>query len=230
VSLALLAYRQSGWFVTTGYENWNGVFEQWDKLLFSRGFGRIIESAGSTLPWVLEASYLFVYAVGPVGILILYFTKRRPAVDILLSCYLFGLLASYGQFAFWPSNPPRIAFPGDFGPMESWLREINLLIVGGFGIHTSVFPSAHVSGAVAAIFGVGRIFGWKSLWTHGFVAYAALVASATVYGRYHYAVDAAAGIAVGVVGGVLALRLLRWGYRLSPEVGATRDAACSSAA
>ncbi len=72
---------------------------------------------------------------------------------------------------------------------------MNLWLVGDYGIHSSVFPSAHVSSAFSAawaLFGLlpeRKRFGW------GMLVYAVSVAVATVYGRYHYAADAVAGFA-----------------------------------
>ena len=42
----------------------------------------------------------------------------------------------------------------------------------------------------------------------GVFVYAALVAIATVYGRYHYAADAVAGVAVAIVAAALGRTLL----------------------
>ena len=71
------------------------------------------------------------------------------------------------------------------------LRQLNLWLVGDYGIHSSVFPSAHVSSAFSAAWALlaylpeRKRFGW------GMLVYAVSVAVATVYGRYHYAADAA---------------------------------------
>ena len=86
--------------------------------------------------------------------------------------------------------------PGIVTPM----RHFNLWIVGHYGIHSSVFPSAHVSSTLGAAWGLlltlpkRRWIGWIM------VFYGLSVAIATVYGRYHYAVDAAAGILMSLVG------------------------------
>jgi membrane-associated phospholipid phosphatase len=90
---------------------------------------------------------------------------------------------------------------------------LNLFLVGSYGIHSSVFPSAHVSGAVSGALMLRRIMpehGWAG---NAMLALAALIALATVYGRYHYAVDALAGAAIGVVA-----------YRLSVRITAARNA------
>src|SRR5260370_3139623 len=83
--------------------------------------------------------------------------------------------------------------------MVTVVRRFNLWIVGGVGIHSSVFPSAHVSSAFSAGFALllflpeRKRFGW------GMLIYAASVAITTVYGRYHYAVDAIAGLPVSLL-------------------------------
>ena len=129
----------------------------------------------------------------------LYVYRRSRGAEVLLFIYLLGLFLSYAQFPFWPSEPPRIVFPGEDAPsVDTVVRRFNHWILGGYGIHTSVFPSAHVSGAVAAAFAMKRLLAERVRLYRGVFVYAALVAVATVYGRYHYAVDAAAGVIVGV--------------------------------
>jgi membrane-associated phospholipid phosphatase len=93
--------------------------------------------------------------------------------------------------------------------MASIFRTWNLALLGGAGIHTSVFPSAHVSGAFASAFAMWRIFADKPWLRGGVLIYACLVSVATVYGRYHYAVDAFAGLAVAVVAVWVARVLVR---------------------
>lgn len=81
--------------------------------------------------------------------------------------------------------------------MNAVVRAINLAIVGGYGIHSSVFPSAHVSSAFSAAWALLAILPgrWIGL---SFTGYAVCVAVATVYGRYHYGVDALAGLGVSL--------------------------------
>ncbi len=78
-------------------------------------------------------------------------------------------------------------------------RRFNLWIVGGYGIHSSVFPSAHVSSAFSAGFALLLFLPERKLFGWGMMIYAVSVAIATVYGRYHYAVDAIAGLAVSLI-------------------------------
>jgi membrane-associated phospholipid phosphatase len=137
----------------------------------------------------------------------LYVYRKSHDAERLLVIYLLGLFLSYVQFPYWPSEPPRIVFPGeDALAIDTVVRQFNHWILGGYGIHTSVFPSAHVSGAFAAAFALKRVLAEHRWLYRAVFVYATLVAIATVYGRYHYAVDAIAGVAVGT----MAAALGRW--------------------
>jgi membrane-associated phospholipid phosphatase len=105
------------------------------------------------------------------------------------------VLLCYAQFPFWPSEPPRTVFPReDFPAYSTIFRRFNWQLLAGYGIHTSVFPSAHVAGAFAAAFGMRRALP-EHAWVGRFLlAMAVLIATATVYGRYHYLADAVAGL------------------------------------
>jgi len=127
------------------------------------------------------------------------------------------VLLCYAQFPFWPSEPPRVVFARQDAPAyETIFRRFNLWMLGSYGIHTSVFPSAHVAGAFGAAFGMrhaASALKWASRWLF---LIAGLIAVATVYGRYHYACDATAGllIATGVFGYVWnEARTSRMAYR-----------------
>jgi membrane-associated phospholipid phosphatase len=173
------------------------------------------------IPSLLELSYSLVYAVPPATMVILYACGLRKKSDTLLTIYLLGLFLCYAQFPFWPSEPPRAVFPGqDMPSFHTIFRKFNLWLVGGYGIHTSVFPSAHVSGAFAAYCGIAYLMPQRRKLKFAYLAYACLVAAATVYGRYHYAVDAIGGMAIGVAALPLGVWLLR-----SRQAGRLRIAA-----
>ena len=212
--LMLAAFRQMGWFAPQRHEHrFENSWIVWDRLVLGDwGFRAAIESLGPALPWLLELCYLLVYALPLASVIALYALRRRGQVDSLLVIYLLGLFLSYAQFPFWPSEPPRLVFPADNLPRVSTLfREWNLFLLGGYSIHTSVFPSAHVSGAFAAALGLRRVAPDRpGLW-RGFLIYAILVAVSTVYGRYHYLVDALAGLAVGLLAAALGASILRQG-------------------
>ena len=198
----LAAYREMDWFTSSGHDHHlERAWIIWDRTLLDGWHLRsIIESSGPILPGFLELVYLLVYGIGPAVVLLAILARRRDGTDRLWMAYLAGTLGAYALFPFFPSDPPRVLFPSaDMPTVMTFLRRVNLYIVGGYGIHSSVFPSAHVSSAFSAAWGLlitipeKRWIGWSMF------AYAALVSIAVVYGRYHYAVDVIAGLAISLV-------------------------------
>ena len=206
LALMLLAYKEVGWLAPARHDHrLEGYWIVWDRRLLREWRLRsLIEVAGPLFPSILEICYLLVYAIPAFSMSMLYIYRRSRDADRLLVIYLLGLFLSYVQFPYWPSEPPRIVFPReDMLGVDTVVRHFNHWILGGYGIHTSVFPSAHVSGTFAAAFALKYVLRDRPWVYRSVFLYAALVALATIYGRYHYAVDAAAGVVVGAIAGIL---------------------------
>jgi membrane-associated phospholipid phosphatase len=220
--LMLAAYREMNWFTPALYDHrLERVWIVWDRwLLDAHHLRAIIESAGPLFPAFLEICYVLVYAVAPVSVVLILLNGRRAEIDRFWLAYLVGTLGAYALFPYFPSEPPRIAFAGaDLPRLVTLARRVNLWILGGYGIHSSVFPSAHVSSAFSAAWALLVIIPGKR-WIGALMAcYAASVAVATIYGRYHYAADVLAGIAVSL----LALAALHHSWRRA-RIGSMREA------
>jgi membrane-associated phospholipid phosphatase len=207
----LLAYKEMGWLALphagTALED---AWIQWDRWLFYQaGFKAAVESLGPVLPALLELAYLLVYLVAPltVGLALGEGEHEAERVACLL---LLATLCTYALYPLFPSEPPRSVFPGADLPVEtSLLRRVNLLLVSNYGIHTSVFPSGHTTAAFAAAFGLWRYLPRRPWAGRALLVLAVLIGLATVYGRYHYAVDSLAGVAVAVLAW-LAWLAVRW--------------------
>jgi membrane-associated phospholipid phosphatase len=202
LALTLVAYREMDWFTPLA---WDHHLEfrwiEWDRsLLDTWGMQPAIESMGALLPSYLEFCYLLVYAVGPFTVAVLYLERRRDRVNQVLFLYLLGTLLAYALFPYFPSQPPRTLFAGsDLPNVTTALRRFNLWIVNGYGIHSSVFPSAHVSSAFSAGWALLLYLPDRKRYGVGMLIYAMSVAVGAVYGRYHYGVDVLAGFGVSVV-------------------------------
>jgi membrane-associated phospholipid phosphatase len=201
IVFTLAAYREMDWFSKPHDGHLERAWIGWDRwLLDDLHLRSAIEFAGPVLPLYFELCYALLYGIAPVSLVLLLIYAHRDRVDRFWVAYLAGTLGAYALFPYFPSDPPRTAFPGaDMPHIVTVIREFNLAIVGGYGIHSSVFPSAHVSSAMSAAWALlatipeRRWIGWSM------AAYGISVGIAAVYGRYHYAVDVAAGIALSVV-------------------------------
>ena len=198
----LTAYREMDWFSALPHDHHlESAWIAWDRIFLDHFHVRqILESAGAILPEILEFSYFLVYGVGAIVVVAAILARSRHGTDQLWTAYLAGTLGAYALFPYFPSDPPRVLFPGsDLPHVMTVMRQVNLFIVGGYGIHSSVFPSAHVSSAFSAAWGLLRTIPEKRWIGWTMAAYAAVVSVATIYGRYHYAADVLAGFAVSLL-------------------------------
>lgn len=221
VALILVAYREMDWFsVLPRNFSLELRWEQWDRaILYQFGLQRAVEGLGVLGPLYFELCYALVYAVAPFFVAIMYANNHRSRVKGAIFWYLLGTLLAYALFPYFPSDPPRVAFGGaDLPNIYSAARQLNLWLVGDYGIHSSVFPSAHVSSAFTAAWVLFAFMPGRRQYGWGMLIYAISVAIATVYGRYHYAADAIAGFAISLIPGVMILlvRLLRLHGLLAP--------------
>jgi membrane-associated phospholipid phosphatase len=201
LALILIAYREMGWLALPHHGHaLEAHWVIWDRLALRGGAKAAIEALGPVVPSVLEIAYTLVYALAPFSIAVLYLYGRRERVDTFLFIFALTVLLCYAQFPFWPSEPPRVVFFGeDLPAYDTIFRRFNLWMLGNYGIHTSVFPSAHVAGAFSVAFGMRQALPERKWVSRFLYVMAVLIGAATVYGRYHYLADAAAGFLVAVI-------------------------------
>ncbi|MCW5980526.1 MAG: phosphatase PAP2 family protein [Bryobacteraceae bacterium] len=215
--MALLAYREIGWLAqpqqtTHREEAWLIV----DRLLLDQaGLRTAIESLGPVLPSALDISYTLVYAMLPFSLAMLYVYHRRERVESLLFNFLLAVLSAYTVFPLFPSEPPWTVFPEqDYPAYDTVFRRLNEAMLRSQGIHTAVFPSTHVSGSFSVAFAIMRLLPERRWVGRLLLTVAILIAVATIYGRYHYAVDAVAGLSVA--GAATAVSIWREGRAGAP--------------
>jgi membrane-associated phospholipid phosphatase len=198
--LILLAFREMGWLAlphtSRDFENYWIIWDR--KLLNDWGFRALIESVGTAIPNLLELSYLLVYVMPVLTVYVFYRFGARERLDDAYSILLLGTLTTYALYPYFPSEPPRSVFPHLDLPLDSHIRQLNLRILGDYGIHTSVFPSGHSAAAFSAAFAVRKLLPQPAWLGRAFLALACAIATATVYGRYHFAVDMLAGLAMAI--------------------------------
>lgn len=145
-------------------------------------------------------------------------TLARPAPSgVRFFNGLFGVYAlGFLGYTLVPAAGPHLATPHAFAvPLEGgWLTRANALMVGGGSNHVDVFPSLHTAVTVF-------LMGW--LWSRNrrlFLACllpAAGICISTVYLRYHYAIDVAAGVVLAGIGLWLS-NLTQQPHELDPRI------------
>jgi membrane-associated phospholipid phosphatase len=138
-------------------------------------------------------SYYFIVAGAPLG---LWLSGRREAARLTILRIMVTFYLCYTIYLLFPVAGPRYLFPlahnaaTTVAPARLAQRLLNAAAAWG-----TAFPSSHVAVSTVAswsAFGFWRAFG---VWL---VVASALLALGTVYGQFHYAVDALAGLAVGI--------------------------------
>jgi membrane-associated phospholipid phosphatase len=173
-----------------------------DKLLLNDWHGRsVIEGFGPVLPSLLEFSYLILYAVPLLLLGTVYLLDGRKQVDRFLFTLFAGTLVTYTLLPLFPSESPRLFFPGqDLPSFTSTFRRANVWLLNAGDIRSSVFPSGHVTAAFSAAFAAMAALPNRRWLGRLLFVLATLVAIDTVYGRYHFAVDGGAGFAISLLG------------------------------
>jgi membrane-associated phospholipid phosphatase len=153
--------------------------------------------AGGSL--LVESAYALTYVIPPAALAVLYATHRTDRVDRFHRIFFAGTLAAYALLPLFPSASPRLIDPGGWDPPMNAIRQFNVWFLDHVDIHSSVFPSGHVAASFSAAFGLVTALPERRRIGSAAVVLALLIAVATVYGRYHYAVDVVASIAITVI-------------------------------
>jgi membrane-associated phospholipid phosphatase len=228
--LLLLCYREMGWLAPARHTyQLERIWVVWDKyFLNTMGAKALIESLGPVIPSLLDISYTLVYTTPYFAIGVLYAYRRSDRVDRFLFPLVLSVVCAYALFPYIPSEPPRTVFPGqDFPAYVTFFRRFNWRMLENYGIHTGVFPSAHVSAAFTAAFFMRKVLPERKWPWRFLLVLAVMIATASVYGRYHYLADAAAGLTLSLaVAGVSSWLGPAWNRRRAwsrPPASVTRS-------
>jgi membrane-associated phospholipid phosphatase len=176
--------------------------QHWEALLFagqpSRDWWRHAPSRfWSTL---LHGAYCSYYAIVVVPALVLLRRPDREPLRRFVLAVMATFLICYVCFIFFPVAGPYYEFPRPSGTfVDNPMARLVYAMLAGGSSYGAAFPSSHVAASVAA-----TIAGWSASRRLGVVllVLTALLTVAVVYCQMHYAVDALAGLVVGLgVGG-----------------------------
>lgn len=156
----------------------------------------------------MQFSYFtyFVYLLILGGLL--YFRREWKSYWSVMTYSAIGYVLGYFIAMLFPVESPWFAMAGMWhgelvgGPFTAL---INLIEKCG-RVHGAAFPSQHVAGAVAALWGAWRHRRWL-FWV--FLPFVLCMCVSTVYVRNHYVADVLGGMLTGTLGYVIGSRLMK---------------------
>jgi membrane-associated phospholipid phosphatase len=164
-------------------------------------------------PWLdelMNICYSGYYLFMPLVCLPLLLRGKRRELLFALSIATFTYFADFVLFYLFPALSPRM-IPGVVDPRQAdytgyLFASFTRMAQANGAIHGGCFPSSHVAGAVAWTFVASKVNRRLAI---ALAPLAAGVVLATVYLRYHHAVDSIAGVAVGLACTRIAAGILR---------------------
>ena len=154
----------------------------------------IREMPNPLLSWVLHGCYLAYYAILYTSPLGLWFSGRRDAARRTIFAVMVTFYLCYVVFLFFPVAGPRYAFDlAHNAATDTWPARATQWLLDRGDSWGAAFPSSHVAAAVVAALCALRY--WRPLGLLLMPLTVGLVLS-VVYGQFHYAVDAVAGLIV----------------------------------
>lgn len=170
--------------------------QAWEVAIFGTQLS-IVASEWYDALWYSEAihfGYFSYYALVPGGLISVFFLKGDAALGRAAFTVALAFYICYLCFAVFPVAGPRYEFAGITGtPSEGAVFQLVHTILEGGSSKGTAFPSSHVAATVSAWLAVGRET------RRTFVIMAPFVIAltwGTVYGRFHYGIDASLGLLV----------------------------------
>ncbi len=150
----------------------------------------------------MQFAYLtyFTYLLVLGGIL--YYRRDLQGYWSVMTYSAAGYAIGYGIAIFFPIESPWFSMAGAWrGSLQGGPFTAAINFIEHFGrVRGAAFPSEHVAGSVAALWGAWRHRRWL-FWV--MVPMVLCMCVSTVWGRYHYVVDVFGGMATGTLGYVI---------------------------
>lgn len=183
--------------VDAGYQN-DHVIQRLEQWVFGSqvSYRWIREMPSPVLSWIMHGCYLAYYAILYASPLGLWVSGRREPARRTIFAVMVTFYLCYVAFLFFPVAGPRYAFdPAHNAATEIWPARVTQWLLDRGDAWGAAFPSSHVAAAVVAAICALRY--WRPLGLALAPFTIGLVLS-VVYGQFHYAVDAVAGLVVAL--------------------------------
>ena len=160
---------------------------------------------GVALSELFHLAYASYYALIYVPPVLLYLRGRREEYAATILALAVAYAVCFTAYLVFPVDGPRFV-AGPAGAPEGPIRSAVLWLLAVGSSRGTAFPSSHVAASVTA-----SIFALRFQPRIGVIvaAVTALLVVATVYGGFHYGVDAFAGLVTGAVASGIGVMLWR---------------------
>ena len=130
---------------------------------------------------------------------VLYIRKEWRAYWSVMTYSMAGYMIGYFIAMFFPIESPWFSMAGWWkGPLEGGPFTAMMAFIEHYGrVRGAAFPSAHVTGATAALWGAWKYRRWL-FWV--MLPFYVGMCTSTIWGRYHYVADVYAGVLTGTLG------------------------------
>ena len=161
----------------------------------------------------------FVYLLVLGGIL--YHRREWHAYWSVMTYSAVGYAIGYVIAAFFPIQSPWFAMAGMWqGQLHGGPFTATINFIERYGrVRGAAFPSEHVAGSVAVLWGAWRFRRWL-FWV--LLPLVTAMCVSTIWGRYHYVADVFGGIITGTLGYFIGDWLMNRHRRSMPEVASRR--------
>jgi membrane-associated phospholipid phosphatase len=186
----------------------DAAVQGWEQAMFGAQLS-VVASGWIDARWfseLLHFGYVSYYLVVPAALLGAWRLGGRAGLERTIFATALGFYLCYLCFAVFPVAGPRYEFARISGPQTDgfFFQLVHGILERGSAKGTA-FPSSHVAATVSAWLGASRV-DRRLLWI--LAPFAVSLTLGTVYGRFHYGVDACAGLAFAFVAVLWAPRLM----------------------
>jgi hypothetical protein len=147
--------------------------------------------------WVNEwfnLGYGFYYFLMPIGGLALWLNSTKTRFRTYMFALALTYYVHYLLFILLPAHSPRFYLAGLREPLPGyWFSDFVRFLVEGNAYPGGSFPSSHVAAAVVVMMAYSALGRWRI----PVILFTLTLFAGTVWGRYHYVTDLAAGFFAG---------------------------------
>ena len=156
----------------------------------------------------MQFVYFTYFAYLVIVGLVLYLREDWRGYWSAMTYSMAGYMIGYFIAMFFPIESPWFAMAGWWhAPLHGGPVTAMMSFIEHYGlVRGAAFPSAHVTGATAALWAAWKFRRWL-FWT--LLPFYVAMCFSTIWGRYHYCADVLAGIATGTAGYLIGKRIMR---------------------